>query len=160
MSEKLFTAKEAIERNKVSHRISMRKKRAKTTAEYDAIVAEHKRQLATEREKKRNIRNIKLSKEMEELELINQQKIERQRLRDLQEKLFKDDGTKLQKQEQLQSDLVHWLEMNPISNPSFWKVYEKLRECEVRIMSLTKGHQYGGGSGGLKEFSTFNLKTA
>ena len=97
---------------------------------------------------------------MEELELINQQKIERQRLRDLQEKLFKDDGTKLQKQEQLQSDLVHWLEMNPISNPSFWKVYEKLRECEVRIMSLTKGHQYGGGSGGLKEFSTFNLKTA
>ena len=51
MSEKLFTAKEAIERNKVSHRISMRKKRAKTTAEYDAIVAEHKRQIAAERER-------------------------------------------------------------------------------------------------------------
>lgn len=159
MSKKLFTAKEVIERRKVACRVSMRKKRAKTTAEADAIVAEHKRQIAAEREKKRNKYNAKLSKEMEELELLNQQKIERQRLRDSQEKLFKDDGTKLQKQEQLQSDLIHWLEMNPISNPSFWKVYEKLRECEVRIMQLTKSSQCGG-SGGIKEFSTFNLKTA
>jgi len=146
MNSKKFTSSEAKKRMKECQRVHMKIKRAKSVKEVEEIRIKHKIKLW-------------LTKDMEELKLTTDEKIERQRLRDSQEKLFRDDGSKLEKQEQLQSDLVHWLEMNPISNPSFWKVYEKLRECEVRIMSLTKGHQYGGGSGGLKEFSTFNLKT-
>jgi len=154
MNKKLFTAKEAKDRQKLACRIHMRKKRSKSKTDAAEIVLEHKKSFATDRDKRKN------EIELRELAERQQSWLERQTLINLQEKLFKDNGSKLEKQEQLQSDLVHWLEMNPISNPSFWKVYEKLRECEVRIMALTKGHQYGGGSGGLKEFSTFNLKTA